>query len=912
MTGRPEGPPRRAEHPADCHSAALRIRPRPAGPPPEGVWREAVPARSGDESALRRRTAELDRPLDPSARYSHRAVLLEYEDRVADLVLVAPRTTDLGALAERLMAGGGPPPHGEAPPSAAGRPGTPPPWGLGTGRAGSREALLTVDAGTPHPPVGDDIARAAVALVLAWYEQRPPEAGTVGEFVRAGALPGAADEAAAGYASAGSPPRAGAVGELVEYRPWQRAPFPLTVGQGPSPGGTRWTCRYRQDWFDAAVAGQFTRHVAHTARLLASARPQSPVSLVDPLDPAEHRRIAGLGAGAALESQATTIHRMVAERAGRHPHRTAVVCEGTAIDYRELDERAGRLAPLLRRMGAAPGTRVGVCLDRSVDLVVTLLAVLKSGAAYVPLDPDHPVDRLRHTLQDAAPVLVVGSAQRLPDTGPLPRYDLAELVRRADTERPGADGPPPGAECGPDDPAYVIYTSGSTGRPKGVVVPHRNVVSLLAATEGEFELGPDDVWTAFHSAAFDFSVWEIWGCLLTGGRLVVVPYWVSRTPREFHALLAAERVTVLSQTPSAFGQLARADLRADRLADLRLVVFGGEPLDARVLRAWFDRYPARGCRMVNMYGITETTVHVTAGTVTRLDALAGTRSVGRPLPGWRVRVADPAGRMLPPGVAGEIHVAGAGVATGYLDRPELTAQRFVTDPVTGERWYRSGDRGRLLPDGRLEHLGRLDSQVKLRGFRIELDEIRSVLLELEMVSDAAVVLRDPGTDRARLDAYAVLTPTGGSNGDPAAIRGLAARLLPDHMLPSTVTAVPALPLTPNGKLDPSRLPDPVGRPRGPRPPAPGAEHGLATLLAVWEEVFEGPVGPDDDFFALGGNSLLAVRLAAAARDRRLPALSPRDLYRNPTVRLLGAFLAEHAAAPRATRPRRKGRLLDLP
>ena len=910
MSGRPESPPRSAEHPGGCHSAALRIRPYPAGPPPDGVWREPVPARSGGRSALRRRAAELDRPLDTSARHAYRAVLLEYEDHVAELVVVAPRTTDLAALAERLMAGGGPPPHGEAPPSAAGRPGAPPEWGLGTGRTGTREAVLTVDAppGSSHVPIGDGTARAAVALVLAWYEQQPPPSGTVGEFVLSHAWPGEGEGTVAGYAAGGSPPRADAVGELVEYRPWQQPPYPLTLSQE----GTHWTCRYRADWFDPSVAGQFARHVAHTARVLAGSEPDLPVAQVDPLDPAERRRIGELGAGAALESPGATIHQLVAERARRHPHRTAVVCGDTAVDYRGLEERAGRLALVLRKLGAAPGTRVGVCLDRSVDLVVTLLAVLKSGAAYVPLDPGHPVERLRHTLQDAAVALVVGSAEQLPDTGALPRYDLAELVRRADGEQPDADAWPPGDGCGPHDAAYVIYTSGSTGRPKGVVVPHRNVASLLAATAPGFALGPDDVWTAFHSAAFDFSVWEIWGCLLTGGRLVMVPYWVSRTPEEFHALLAGERVTVLSQTPSAFSQLARADARTDPLPDLRLVVLGGEPLDARVLRTWFDRYPARACRTVNMYGITETTVHVTAGAVTRADALAGTRSVGRPLPGWRVRVADPQGRMLPPGVPGEIHVAGAGVATGYLDRPELTARRFTADPGTGERWYRSGDRGRLLPDGRLEHLGRLDSQVKLRGFRIELDEIRSVLLDLPMVADAAVVLRDPGTDRARLDAYAVLAPADSADGGPASIRRLAARLLPDHMLPSTVTAVPALPLTANGKLDPSRLPAPDVRPPGPPPAAPGPEHGPAALLAAWEEVFGGPVGPDDDFFALGGNSLLAVRLAAAARDRRLPALSPRDLYRNPTVRRLAAFLAGPAAAPRPTHPRRTGRLLDLP
>ncbi|WP_143343260.1 AMP-binding protein, partial [Crossiella equi] len=263
--------------------------------------------------------------------------------------------------------------------------------------------------------------------------------------------------------------------------------------------------------------------------------------------------------------------------------------------------------------------------------------------------------------------------------------------------------------------AYVIYTSGSTGRPKGVVVPHRNVLALVAATRPEYALSTADVWTWFHSSAFDFSVWEIWGCLLTGGRLVVVPYFVSREPDRFAELLAAEGVTVLSQTPSAFTQLLTVDHHA---LSPRLVVFGGEPLDARVLLPWFDQHP--GSRVVNMFGITETTVHVTHQTLDRSLALAATRSVGPALPGWHLLVLDPEGRVQPPGVPGEICVGGAGVATGYLGQETLTAQRFRWNEHTGSRLYHSGDLGRLRPDGRLEHLGRIDSQVKLRGFRIEL------------------------------------------------------------------------------------------------------------------------------------------------------------------------------------------------
>ncbi|MBK6043863.1 non-ribosomal peptide synthetase, partial [Streptomyces sp. MBT55] len=455
----------------------------------------------------------------------------------------------------------------------------------------------------------------------------------------------------------------------------------------------------------------------------------------------------------------------------------------------------------------------------------------------------------------------------------------------------------------PGSPAYVIHTSGSTGRPKGVVVPHGNVTALVDAVREDFGLSPDDTWTCFHSAAFDFSVWEIWGALLTGGRLVVADHWTTRSPEDFHALLVRERVSVLSQTPSAFTQLAAADRDAQEAVDARLVVLGGEPLDARPLLDWFDRHPEDRCRLVNMYGITETTVHVTAATVTRREALAGSRSVGRPLPGWSVRVLDAHGRPVPPGAPGEIVVGGAGVALGYLNRPALTAERFVPDPLdpAGRRLYRSGDLGRLLPDGTLEHLGRIDDQVQVRGFRIEPGEIRHVLLEDPAVSAAAVTVTggDAGDAAAvRIDAYVVPAP--GAGEDPGPVRERAARLLPPHMVPATVTVLPALPLTANGKLDAARLPapgtrrDPVTAPApAPAPAAAAHEAGpAAALAAIWCDVLGvEAVGPDDDFWDLGGNSLYAIRIGTLARERGLPGVPLRQLYLTPTLGALSEALA---------------------
>ncbi|WP_459740887.1 non-ribosomal peptide synthetase [Streptomyces sp. E-15] len=628
------------------------------------------------------------------------------------------------------------------------------------------------------------------------------------------------------------------------------------------------------------MARQFVRHLAEAHRQVLR-HPDRTVAETELLDAAEQARVVALGRpSAALVTTPDTLHAAFRRVAAGVPE-AAAVSDGTVrLTYRELDERSDRLAGGLRARGVRDGDRVGVCLERTAELVVTLLGVVKAGAAYVPTDPAYPAERLLHTVRDARLSVVVTDPARFPaGTG-------AEAVSPGELIAAGGGGAPQSA-AGPEDPAYVIYTSGSTGRPKGVVVPHRNPVALVDATREEYALGPSDVWTFFHSGAFDFSVWEIWGALLTGGRVVVVPHDVSREPDRFRDLLRAEGVTVLSQTPSAFAQLLEVD-HTD--LSVRLVVFGGEPLDARMLLPWFDRHPESGCRVVNMFGITETTVHVTARTLTRRLALAATRSVGTALPGWHLYVTDPAGRLLPPGVAGEIRVGGAGVALGYLGQPELTARRFTPDPFTGGTLYLSGDRGRLRPDGTLDHLGRLDTQVKVRGFRIETDEIRSVLLEDPRVRAAAVVVRreDPAdAATARIDAYVVLT----DDGDASGIRARSAGILPAYMVPATVTVLPALPLTANGKLAPSRLPDPVLA-RAARPEAPpAADDGLtARLSAVWSEVLGVPVGPDDDFFELGGNSLFAIRIGTAMRAEGLPAVRLRDLYRRPTVRSLLADL----------------------
>ncbi|MFF7631638.1 amino acid adenylation domain-containing protein [Kitasatospora sp. NPDC008050] len=443
------------------------------------------------------------------------------------------------------------------------------------------------------------------------------------------------------------------------------------------------------------------------------------------------------------------LHELFQEQAAQAPGATAVSHGADHVSYRELDGRANALAFRLRRLGARPGMVIGLCAERSVDLVVGILGILKSGAAYLPIDAGYPPERVSYLLTDsAAPILVV--QPHLVDGLPEHAADLVVLDEASDDRVPERS-----AGAGPTDPAYVIYTSGSTGLPKGVLVSHANVVRLFSATEEWFGFGRADTWTLFHAFTFDFSVWEIWGALAHGGRLVVVPHWVSRSPESFYELLRDERVTVLNQTPLAFRHLAEVERGS---LCLRWVVFGGEALDVRALRGWFDRHGDSSPRLVNMYGITETTVHVTHRPLSRadLDSATAHSPIGRPIPDLRVRVLDRYGQPTPVGVRGELYVGGEGVTLGYLNRPELTEQRFLPGP-DGSRWYRSGDLVRWTADGELEYQGRADDQVKIRGHRIELGEIEAALAGHPKVGEAVVLAREeagtPGN--RRLVAYVV-------------------------------------------------------------------------------------------------------------------------------------------------------------
>jgi amino acid adenylation domain-containing protein/FkbM family methyltransferase len=595
------------------------------------------------------------------------------------------------------------------------------------------------------------------------------------------------------------------------------------------------------------------------------------------------------------------LHELFEAQAERTPKAVALTFDGSALTYGELNARANRLAHCLRASGVKPDSLVGLCLERSPEMVVAILGTLKAGGAYLPLDPAQPPERLDYMIIDAAPALLLTQSALRDRLG-----NSSLPVLALDAEEDSLASYPAGnlaADVGLCDTnlAYVIYTSGSTGRPKGVMVEHRQVRRLLDSTKADFGFGPADVWTLFHSYAFDFSVWELWGALAYGGRLVLVPSLVARSPEQFHDLLSREGVTVLNQTPTAFTQLAQMDALLGGELALRAVVFGGEALNLAELRGWVERRGDESPRLINMYGITETTVHVTYRRLTREDVEGGAGSViGWPLADLIVYLLDAHGQPVPAETVGEMYVGGAGVARGYLNRAALTAERFVPDPFTaGGRLYRTGDLARLAAGGELEYVGRADEQVKVRGYRIELGEIEAALAGVEGVEAAVVLAREDEPGQKRLVAYVVLSGEGGAE----AVGGLRAALqrrLPEYMVPAQIVALDQLPLTPNGKVDRRALPAPEA---GDAESAPYVAPRNATeraICEVWQEVLRRErVGIEDNFFSLGGDSILSIRVVSLLKGRGL-SVEIKDIFQHQTVALLAqqARQAEADEAPR--------------
>ncbi|WP_446326855.1 non-ribosomal peptide synthase/polyketide synthase [Burkholderia pseudomallei] len=674
--------------------------------------------------------------------------------------------------------------------------------------------------------------------------------------------------------------------------PLQTAQFELTLSLQEAGDDIVGHLNYASALFDESTVRRYVTYWRRLLEGMTAGSANASVARLPLLDEAERKQVV-------YEWNATErdypieqcIHQLFEAQVDRKPEAIALTFEGQRLSYAELNARANRLAHYLQGRGVGPDRLVALCAERGIEMVVGLLAILKAGGAYVPLDPAYASDRLRGIVEDSQPALVladaVGRAALGELDGALPVIDLETDALRW-REMPATN--PEVASQHVHHLAYVIYTSGSTGRPKGVMVEHAQVVRLFGATQAWFGFDERDVWTLFHSYGFDFSVWEMWGALLHGGRLVIVPTEVTRTPSAFFALLCAEGVTVLNQTPSAFqalmsaqeereeaaGNIERANVVAHRL---RYVIFGGEALEPRTLASWYARHGER-TQLVNMYGITETTVHVTYCALRAEDAMRlGASPIGVRIPDLQLYVLDDRREPVPMGVTGELYVGGAGVARGYLNRPELTRERFIDDPfVAGGRLYKTGDLARWRTDGSLEYLGRNDFQVKIRGFRIELGEIEAQLAKVTgvrevvvLARDSAAEMRDNATPNApmpksssetekRLVAYYT------GDADVAALRAQAAQHLPSYMVPSAYVRLDAWPLTPNGKLDRRALPAPAddAYARAEYEAPQGAKE--EALAAIWRELLHVErVSRHDNFFELGGHSLLAVQLVSRLR-----------------------------------------------
>ncbi|HEX4122552.1 MAG TPA: amino acid adenylation domain-containing protein, partial [Verrucomicrobiae bacterium] len=592
-------------------------------------------------------------------------------------------------------------------------------------------------------------------------------------------------------------------------------------------------------------------------------------------------------------------------QAARRADAVAVNLECESLTYRALNERANQLAHRLQKLGVGPEIPVALYLERSPDMVVAILAVLKAGGCYVPMDLAYPKERIAFMLEDAAAPVLLTQHALLPQ---LPAQSAHVLCIDSDAAEISTEPvTTPKSATGRENAAYMIYTSGSTGKPKGVIVTHHNVLRLLAKTEHWYQFNTSDVWPLFHSYAFDVSVWELWGSLLFGGRLVVVPYLVSRSPREFHQLLAREKVTVLNQTPSAFRQLIWAESTDEAPAELNLryVICAGEALELQSLKPWFERHGDQRPRVVNMYGITETTVHSSYRVITKADLENGVGSViGVPIPDLQIYLLDENLKPVARGEAGEICVGGDGVARGYKNRDDLTKRRFLADPFSdkpGARMYRSGDLARYSASGELEYLGRMDHQVKIRGFRVELGEIESALNRHPAIRESVVILQDSGGADKRLVGYIVPVAEAPTTTE---LREFLGKFIPDYMIPAVFIVLTALPLTTNGKVDRRALPAYDGsRPMLEKSYVAPRNEAEKTLAAIWSEVLGvKQVGVLDNFFELGGDSIRSISVLSRAQQKGLN-FSLAQMFEFPTVAGMAACAAACVQKNEAARTR---------
>lgn len=569
-----------------------------------------------------------------------------------------------------------------------------------------------------------------------------------------------------------------------------------------------------------------------------------------------------------------TIHKAFEQQVQQRRNDIAVVSEGEEITYGQLNERANQLAASLRKHNIQPGHIVGILADKSIDMIAGILAVLKAGGAYMPIDPSYPQERIEYMLQDSGATSLL-----LDEHSPAPECFEGNVVAMNDPDLIHESKSNPEHVNHSSDLAYIIYTSGSTGKPKGVMIEHRNVIRLFFNDRNLFDFCSTDVWTLFHSCCFDFSVWEMYGALLHGGKLIVIKLDTARDPHAFLNILRQHQVTILNQTPTAFYQLLVAEASSrERDLFLRYIIFGGEALLLSKLKEWKQWYPHT--KLINMYGITETTVHVTFKEITLNDMDTSISNIGKPIPTLKVYVLDSSMKLLPAGVQGELYVSGKGVARGYLNRPDLTRERFVDNPFEpGTMMYRSGDLARWLPNGELEYLGRADQQVKIRGFRIELGEIELELMKLDGVREAIVLTKQEEEQPPQLIAYIV------ADSETFDFGSQLSKALPSYMIPAQFIYVPSIPMTINGKIDKQALLE--YKPQNGEKPtcSPPQTHMEKKLAELWQtNIGIETIGIDDRYFDLGGDSIRAIQLLHSMNREFNSNLQLGDLYRHDTIR----------------------------
>lgn len=712
------------------------------------------------------------------------------------------------------------------------------------------------------------------------------------------------------------------------HLPQRIAQFDLTLMMAEVNGALSASWQYNTDLFDAATIARMAKHFQTLLEGII-ANPQQHVCTLPLLTESEqHKLLVEWNTIQADYQSDFCLHQQFEFQVQQTPEAVALVFEQERLTYRELNQRANQLAHHLQALGVKPEVLVGIYLERSTDMVVSILGVLKAGGAYVPLDPTYPKERLAFILDDAQVSVLLTQEKLL--TGLL-ECGAQVVCLDKDCEILGqkkVDNPFTSVTT--DNLAYVIYTSGSTGKPKGVLVNHQNVMRLFVATQSWFNFSDRDVWTNFHSYAFDFSVWEIWGALLHGGQLVVVPYWITRSPDAFYNLLCTEQVTILNQTPSAFRQLIRVQEEAGNTETLALrkVIFGGEALELQSLQPWFERHGDREPQLINMYGITETTVHVTYRPITMADLSQRVASpIGHRIPDLQVYLLDSQQQPVPIGVAGELYIGGAGVTRGYLNRPELNAERFITNPFENSKFnrlYKSGDLARYLPNGELEYLGRIDQQVKIRGFRIELGEIEAVLCQHPAIQEAIALVRENNSKSWGInsindleDSVAIAdlrrfikerSPESKSEHSNqllvaycvyhqelkpnlTELRGFLQERLPNYMIPAAFVMLKAFPLTANGKVDRPALPAPSNvRPDLEKVFVAPRTSEEKVLAQIWSQVLNlEPIGIHDNFFELGGDSIRSIQVRARATEQGLN-FSLQQLFQHQTIEQLAQVL----------------------